>query len=124
MEAKTRVTGATEGDSMSDSSDYEVAFQIISTAGNAKSDSMIAIREARAGDFTAAKEARERADESLHEAHRAQTKLLTEEARGNKVKLNIILIHAQDHLMGSILLRDLAEEFIEIHKALQDKKED
>lgn len=57
MEARTRVTSAIEGDSMPDPSDYEVAFQIISTAGNAKSDSMIAIREARAGDFTAAQEA-------------------------------------------------------------------
>ena len=124
MEARTRVTSAIEGDSMPDPSDYEVAFQIISTAGNAKSDSMIAIREARAGDFTAAQEALERADTSLHEAHRAQTKLLTAEARGNEVKLNIILVHAQDHLMGSILLRDLAEEFIEIHKVLHEKKED
>lgn len=99
--------------------DYEVAFRIVSVAGSAKSNAMIAIREAREGDFEAAEAALKDADENLHEAHSAQTKMLTEEARGNPIPINIILIHAQDHLTGAILARDLAGEFIELYKELQ-----
>lgn len=98
--------------------DYEIAFQIISFAGNAKSSAMMAIREAREGNFDEAKKLLEEADRDLHEAHGAQTRMLTQEARGNAVPLNIILVHAQDHLTGAILVRDLADEVIEIHKSL------
>lgn len=98
--------------------DYEIAFQIISFAGNAKSSIMMAIREAREGNFDQAKELLEEADRDLHEAHGTQTKMLTQEARGNAVPLNIILVHAQDHLAGAVLVRDLADEVIEIHKSL------
>ncbi len=99
--------------------DYEVAFRIISVAGSAKSNSMIAIREAREGNEEAALEALGEADENLHEAHAAQTKLLTQEARGDAVNVNIILVHAQDHLTGAILTRDLAGEFLELYRTLR-----
>ena len=101
-----------------DPADYEVAFKIISVAGNAKSLAMMAIREAREGDVEAARARLVEADTYLHEAHGAQTQMLTQEARGNAVKVNIILVHAQDHLTGAMLVRDLAEEFIEIHAKL------
>lgn len=100
-------------------SDYEVAFRIIAVAGNAKSNAMIAIREARQGNHAAAEAALKEADKGLGEAHEAQTELLTAEARGNPVELNIILIHAQDHLAGAILTRDLAGEFLELYQMLR-----
>ena len=98
--------------------DYEAAFKIISVAGNAKSLAMMAIREAREGNEDAARAHLTEADTYLHEAHGAQTKMLTQEARGNAVPVNIILVHAQDHLTGAMLVRDLAEEFVEIHARL------
>lgn len=99
--------------------DYEVAFRIISVAGNAKSNAMIAIRAAREGNWAAAEAALKEADANLHEAHDAQSKMLTEEARGISVPVNIILVHAQDHLAGAILTRDLADEFMELYKGLR-----
>lgn len=98
--------------------DYEGAFKLISVAGNAKSSSMMAIREAREGNLEEAKKLLEEADKDLHEAHGSQTKMLTQEARGNAVPINIILVHAQDHLTGAMIIRDLAEEFIEIYSKL------
>lgn len=98
--------------------DYEVAFTIISVAGNAKSSSMIAIREAREGNIEKARDLLKEADELLNEAHRSQTTLLTQEARGDSVAVNIILVHAQDHLTGAMIIRDLADEFIEIYTRL------
>ena len=38
----------------------------------------------------------------MHKAHAFQTKLITEEASGNSVEVNVLLIHAQDHLMNAM----------------------
>mgnify|MGYP003622861569 CR=1 FL=1 len=79
------------------------------------------IREAREGNIEEARKLLVLADEDLHSAHRAQTQLLTQEARGNAVAVNVILVHAQDHLTGAMLIRDLAEEFIELYVILAAK---
>ena len=100
---------------------YEDAFKPIAAAGNAKSQAMMAIREAREGNIEEARKLLVLADEDLHSAHRAQTQLLTQEARGNAVAVNVILVHAQDHLTGAMLIRDLAEEFIELYVILAAK---
>ena len=100
---------------------YEDAFKLIPAAGNAKSQAMMAIREAREGNIEEARKLLVLADEDLHSAHRAQTQLLTQEARGNAVAVNVILVHAQDHLTGAMLIRDLAEEFIELYVILAAK---
>lgn len=102
-----------------DTSEYDDAFKIISFAGNSKSSSMLAIAAAREAEFDKASEHLAEADKDLHAAHVAQTELITEEARGNKVPVNIILIHSQDHLTGAILMRDLAEEFVNLYKLLK-----
>lgn len=102
-----------------DTSEYDDAFKIISFSGNSKSSSMLAITAAREADFGKAGEHLAEADKDLHAAHVAQTELITEEARGNKVPVNIILVHSQDHLTGAILMRDLAEEFINLYKLVK-----
>lgn len=99
-----------------DPEEYEKAFQMIAAAGNAKSNAMLAIRAAREGDFESAHKLMADADSDIHTAHSTQTDMLTEEARGNQVKINIILVHAQDHLTGALLTRDLAEEIIKLHQ--------
>ncbi|MBK8461244.1 MAG: PTS lactose/cellobiose transporter subunit IIA [Micropruina sp.] len=98
--------------------DYESAFTMISYAGNAKSNAMLAIRTAREGDLPKSRELLAEADRDLHSAHVTQTEMLTEEARGNPVKVNIILVHAQDHLTGAMLVRDLADEFVHLYERL------
>lgn len=105
---------------MPDPADYEAAFKIISSAGNAKSEAMLAIRAAREGDFDEAQACLKRSDEQLHDAHVQQTDLITAEARGQAVPVNVILIHAQDHLTGALLTRDLAEEFVHLHQQLAE----
>lgn len=103
-----------------DPQEYEKAFAMIAAAGNAKSEAILAIRAAGEGDLEGARKLLAEADSDLHEAHNTQTEMLTEEARGNQVKLNIILVHAQDHLTGAILVRDLADEFLKIHAKLDE----
>ncbi|SEO14507.1 PTS system, cellobiose-specific IIA component [Amphibacillus marinus] len=94
----------------------EIAFQIILYAGNGKSSAMEAIQEAKEGNFEAADLKIKEAGEELGKAHKFQTELLQQEARGDGQSVNVILVHSQDHLMTSMTVRDLAIEIIEIYR--------
>lgn len=101
-----------------------LSFQIILHAGNARSDVMEALHLAKKGQFEEAAEKIKSADESFTEAHHMQTNLLQDEANGKQTELSVILIHAQDHLMNALTVKDLAVEMIDMHqklKSLEDK---
>jgi PTS system cellobiose-specific IIA component len=93
-----------------------IAFERILYAGNGKSSAMEAIQEAKKGNFNKAEELIKEATQELGKAHRYQTKLLQTEASGESNNINILLIHAQDHLMTAMTVRDLATEIVEIYK--------
>ena len=61
------------------------------------------------------------ASEEISAAHRIQTDLIQEEARGNHTEISLLLVHAQDHLMNAITVKELAEEFITLHKRVEEK---
>lgn len=90
----------------------QVVFSIILHAGDARSSALEALRYAREQKFTQAQESMARAKSELIAAHRIQTDLLQAEARGEKQEINLLLIHAQDHLMNAMLAKDLIEEMI------------
>jgi len=50
-------------------------------------------------------------------AHLVQTQLIGEDEGTGKVPVNLIMVHAQDHIMTSMLAREL----IEVHRKLQAK---
>ena len=56
------------------------------------------------------------AQECLNDAHRAQTQLLQQEARGENLEIGFITVHAQDHLMTTILLKDIVNNLLDIYK--------
>lgn len=92
---------------------------LIVHSGNTKSECMEAIQLAKKGDIEQAKEKILLANEALTEAHHSQTALLTEEAKGGKVEVTMLLIHAQDHLMNAITFRDLAQEMVELYERIK-----
>ncbi len=94
----------------------QLILKIITQSGDAKSYAMEAIQYAKQKDFSKAQESIERVNEKLREAHREQTTLIQNEAQGNKTEVTLLLIHAQDHLMNAITLRDMAKEFIELYE--------
>lgn len=101
---------------------YESAFQMIAVAGDSKSNSMLAIDAASEGDFEKADDFLEKAEKSLKEAHGLQLQMIREEAGGNHVEVNIVLIHAQDHLTMAMLTKERAEEAIRLYKIIQSLK--
>jgi PTS system cellobiose-specific IIA component len=94
----------------------QVAFTIILHAGDARSHALEALKYAREKKFTEANESIAQAKKQLIAAHQIQTELLQSEARGEKQEINLLLIHAQDHLMTAILAKDLIEEMILMFK--------
>ena len=99
-----------------DESKYENALQIILHAGNAKSAALMAIDAAHDGDFEEAEKQLAEAQSEMSAAHKMQFELTQAEANGNEVDINIILIHAEDHLTMAIMASDFAERFIELYR--------
>ncbi len=100
---------------------YEASFTLIGIAGDSKAESMAAIECGRQGDFEGARRHLAAADEAMVKAHDAQTEMLQQEAEGNPVPVNIILIHAQDHMTMAQVMRDMADQFIALYRAVQAK---
>lgn len=99
---------------------YQLSFQLVLHSGNARSFAMEALQEAKKKDF---KEARQKIAESeaeLLQAHKFQTQLIHAEAGGENFDIPIILIHAQDHLMTAMTLKDLAIEMIDMREEFLD----
>ncbi|HEL2576563.1 TPA: PTS cellobiose transporter subunit IIA [Streptococcus suis] len=94
------------------------AFEIILHSGTARTEVHEAFAAMRAGDFEAAYEKLEIANKELVEAHHAQTHLLQEYASGVEIKIEIIMVHAQDHLMTTMTLREVALEMLELYKKI------
>lgn len=97
----------------------ELAFQIILYAGNARSSAMEAIHFAKAYQFENARCKIKECEEELVKVHREQTKLLKAEANGLLVDHTLILIHAQDHLMNAMTVKELAVEMIEMYERMK-----
>jgi PTS system cellobiose-specific IIA component len=102
-----------------DKTKYDIAFQLIANAGNAKSAALMAIEAAREFDFAEAEARMREADDEMQQAHQAQTELIQSEASGNSVDVNIILVHAQDHLTMAMMAKENAEEFIHLYKNMK-----
>lgn len=97
----------------------QISFMIILHAGNARSSAMEAIQLAKSFDFEGARAKIEDAEAEFVLAHKEQTNLLQKEASGEKTEVSVILIHAQDHLMTAMTVKDLAIELIDMYEKIE-----
>ena len=100
----------------------ELSFGLIAASGTARSLAFEALKEARNGNFDKADELMRQSQETFVSAHETQTQLLTREAQGNHIQLDVILVHAQDHLMTSMLAQELIAELINLYRTKQDRQ--
>jgi PTS system cellobiose-specific IIA component len=101
-----------------------VCFQIISTAGMAKSSYIEAIKEAKKGNFDKARAFIKEGEVSFIQGHNIHTELIQQDLAGNQVNSNLLLLHAEDQLMSVELCKILASELIEAYErivALENK---
>lgn len=100
----------------------EVAMTIVGNAGEARSLAYEALREAKTENFDKAEELLKESREKSLVAHGMQTELICNEADGNGIAMNLLMVHAQDHLMNSILARELVEELIDVYRRIGVEK--
>jgi PTS system cellobiose-specific IIA component len=98
------------------------SFMLIVHSGDGRSYAFEAIRAAKVADFQKAEELIKKSSNEFEQAHHIQTELLQMEAGGNEKVINLLLIHAQDHLMTGMTVKQLAEEIIDIRKDMQCNK--
>jgi len=96
----------------------EFVFQIILYAGNARSSAMEAIELAKAGKFEEAREQLTVSSNELVASHKIQTQFIRREASGEKTEMSVMIVHAQDHLMNAISIRDMASEFVDLYERI------
>ncbi len=104
----------------------EIAMAIISNAGAARGAAFDALKAAKAGDYEQAAALMKSADEYSRAAHKTHSELLALYAKGAFEGGDILLSHAQDHLMCAALAMELIGELIDLRKTIRQNagKED
>ncbi len=93
-----------------------VSFEIVAYSGEARSKLLNAVKAAKAHSWDEYETLVAEAREAISDAHKSQFALLTAEAQGNDIDLNIISVHAQDHLMTTLLLLDVIDTLADVYR--------
>ncbi len=96
--------------------DENIVMELLIQPGQARSCAMEAMEASRQKKWAEAEQLMKESDEACRQAHKIQTLLISKDEGCGKVTVNLILVHAQDHLMTAMLCQDLAKEIILLRK--------
>ncbi|WP_095210406.1 PTS lactose/cellobiose transporter subunit IIA [Endozoicomonas ascidiicola] len=97
-----------------------VVMELIVKSGEARSQAMEALSHARSGSFDKAEATLAGSRNSGRLAHKMQTALIAADDGAGKIPVNLLMVHAQDHLMTSMLAQDMVEEMIRLYKRIDN----
>ena len=92
-----------------------IGFEIVAYSGDARTKLLLALKDAKAGKFDEVDALVEEAKGLLNDAHKSQFDLLSREAKGESAELGF-MVHAQDHLMTTMLLADIINTLLDIYR--------
>src|SRR5699024_2735434 len=98
-------------------------MQIITHGGNARSSCLKAEEKAQSNEWDEVETLFEQANESLTKDHQIQTQLIQAEIKGEEVDISLFMIHAQDHLMNALTVKDLSKALVEEIKMRKSDKD-
>lgn len=101
---------------------YQIAFQLITAAGTAKSNYINAIEEAKKGNYGEAEKLIAAGDEAYNTGHAPHASLVQKEADGKGPAMTLILTHAEDQMMSCEVFKVLAEEMIGLYHEIDELK--
>lgn len=90
----------------------QVAMQVITYAGMAKSNYLEALKYYRENDQTAYEQSMSNGDESFSQAHEAHLQLLQQEMNTQEPQITMLMAHAEDQLMSAETIKTLIQEII------------
>lgn len=99
-----------------------ISFNIISNVGSAKSMIMESMKKSRTGDFESAEKLIEEANKYLLIGEKEHFQVITREAKEKNIEVTILFMHAEDQLMSTVTLRDIANEVLENYKMMYELK--
>lgn len=93
-----------------------IGFEIVAYSGDARSklQAILNMINADTIDVQKFESLIYEADELIKEAHTTQMRMLQEEAKGVDLPYSLTMVHGQDHLMTTILFRDIIKTFIKL----------
>ena len=97
----------------------QTVMELIINAGESKSLAMEALSAAKKGEWKKVDECLSLSAQASKRAHDMQTYLIGLDEGEGKVPVNLIMVHAQDHIMTAMLAKELIIELIEIHEKLK-----
>lgn len=100
-----------------------IVMEIICNAGEARSLCFEALRQSKENDFESAQSSLTQAKACLNKAHLTQTKLIEFDEGEGKVPMTLVMVHAQDHLMTTILCHELMTEMVAMRREISAKTE-
>lgn len=92
------------------------SMELIAYAGEANACFHEAVASARKGDFAGAEGLIARGEKAIADAHKGQIDLLACEGKGDDLAFSLLLVHAQDHLMGAMMFESVAKEFVALYR--------
>lgn len=95
----------------------QINFQLILYSGNARSKIIQSLREYREGNIEGSEALLKESEQELAVAHDVHFQLVQKEAQGEKIDFSMLFMHAEDHLMSTITMKELVVELLEIFKA-------
>lgn len=94
-----------------------IGFEIVAYSGEARSKFLSAINNLKdGGSMEEAEKLIKEGEASLTKAHKSQTELLAKEAGGENIELGFIFVHGQDHLMTTVMLKDILQHLLNIYR--------
>lgn len=95
-----------------------LGFEIVAYAGDARSTLLEAVTELSKGNYERANELKNDASDMINNAHKQQVELLQKEVTGEPTPYSFIMMHGQDHLMTTMLLKDLVDVIETLYKKI------
>lgn len=96
----------------------EVSFQLIALAGDALGLLFEANEKSLEGEYEVAEKLYAQAHTIMNKAHNEQTKLMAAEAQGETLDVNVLLVHAQDTLMNTVLAESFTKQLMKLNQRI------
>lgn len=100
----------------------EAISKLITHSDSARNNSFQALKRAVRGEYDRAEEALITAKQELVEAHSMHTNLIKIKPIKETSEISLLLTHVQDHLMTSIMAKDLIGEIVKNQKEIASLK--
>ena len=95
-----------------------MCFQLISNCGNARSNYVEAINQAKEGNYEEVEKLLEEANVCFNQGHKVHASMIAHEAQGNEMDFKLIIVHAEDILMSAETLKIISENLIDVYKKM------